>query len=207
MPSSLVVLLPGGKDASAAPFRTWQLASLRMIWLGLALRVRLAPTVSIRRIRYRVRGWNGSQRDPVTDAQAAIDSLIAEYPAARLVLVGHSMGGRVAAHCAARPQVAGIVALAPWWPTDDAVLIPTGTPLTAIHGTADTWTDPSASQRQCQAAVRRGQDACWVPMNGCGHFMVRHARRWHRLTTRAVRSCLTEPAVPTGGDPSAPPGR
>jgi len=55
-----------------------------------------------------------------------------------------------------------------------------------LHGTADTWTDPKASQRQTEEAAQRGVDARWIPMAG-GHFMVRQVAAWHRLTAEAIR--------------------
>ncbi|PRC61670.1 alpha/beta hydrolase, partial [Mycobacterium sp. ITM-2017-0098] len=75
----------------------------------------------------------------------------------------------------------GVVALAPWWPAGEAERIPADTRLVALHGTADTWTDPETSRRQSEQAGQRGVAARWIPMAG-GHFMVRRAAAWHRLT-------------------------
>ena len=177
-----VVLLPGGKADSSLASRPWQLANLRMAWLQLALRRRLPRHVAISRVRYRLRGWNAPREDPVGDAAAVLDRLPIR---ARVILVGHSMGGRVAAHLAERPEVIGVVALAPWWPAGEAERIPAGTRLTTLHGTTDTWTDPMASRRQTERAAQRGVDARWTPMPG-GHFMIRDVRAWHRLTAEAV---------------------
>jgi pimeloyl-ACP methyl ester carboxylesterase len=92
------------------------------------------------------------------------------------------MGGRVAAHLAARGDVDVVVALAPWWVGDDANFIPTGTALLVVHGLRDTWTDPAASLAQTRRAEGRGLDARWVGLKGAGHYMIRHWREWHRLT-------------------------
>lgn len=183
-----VVLLPGGKAVSPAASRPWQLANLRILLLQRALRRRLPRDVRIERVRYRVRGWNGSRRDPVHDAAAALDRLNAAVP---VVLVGHSMGGRVAAHLASRSEVVGIVALAPWWPADDTDLVGADTRLVVLHGTADTWTDPKESERQCTHAASRGVEVCWMPMAGSGHFMLRHAVAWHRITAEAVAQAIS----------------
>ena len=62
-------------------------------------------------VRYRYRGWNGVDADPVADVRQALDELadlVGEVP---VVLVGHSMGGR--APCAPRPRLRS----GPWWPS------------------------------------------------------------------------------------------
>ena len=162
-----------------------------MVWLQFALRRRLRGDVYVHRMRYRLRGWNGPRQDPVQDAVAALDARAAGPSASdRVVLVGHSMGGRVAAHLAGRAEVVGVVALAPWWPDGDADLIGPDTALTALHGTADTWTDPEASRRQCARAASRGVRAKWIGLPESGHFMVRRAADWHRMTAEAVDSML-----------------
>lgn len=157
-----------------------------MVWLQRALRRRLPPGTDVHRVRYRLRGWNGSRADPVHDARAVLD----ELGRTRIVLVGHSMGGRVAAHLATRPEVVGVVALAPWWPTDDADLIGPDTRLVTLHGTADTWTSPDASRRQCARAESRGVDARWIGLPDSGHFMVRDVSDWHRITAESVTALL-----------------
>ncbi|MDG4665748.1 alpha/beta hydrolase [Mycobacterium sp. 236(2023)] len=191
MTDTFVVLLPGGKANSTLAARPWQLANLRMVWLKISLRVRLPRSIGIRRVRYRVRGWNGAAEDPVRDAGRALDVLTG---ARRVVLVGHSMGGRVAAHLASRPEVAGVVALAAWWPAGEGDRIDAGTRLVALHGTADTWTSPQESRRQVDRAAARGVDARWIPMAG-GHFMVRQAGAWHRRTAQAVAAMLEGSAL------------
>lgn len=165
-----------------------------MAWLQSALRSRLPGGVNVHRVRYRLRGWNAPRADPVSDALAALDALGAASPSPiRVVLVGHSMGGRVAAHLAARSEVVGVVALAPWWPTADADLIGPATGLVALHGTADTWTDPQASRRQCARAAARGVHARWTGLPKSGHFMARGAATWHRMTAEAVVALLSSP--------------
>jgi pimeloyl-ACP methyl ester carboxylesterase len=50
---------------------------------------------------------------PCGDAEIALDSMRERYGAANIVVVGHSMGGRVAAHLSASGDVGAVVALAP----------------------------------------------------------------------------------------------
>ncbi len=188
--SGCVLVLPGGKVRSDLSSRSWQLANLRMAFVAAALRRRLSPNVEVRRVRYRLRGWNSPRLDALHDAQAAVDGVRDRFEPAEIAVVGHSMGGRVAAHLAARGDVGSVVALAPWWVGDDGDLIPATTRLLVVHGTADTWTDPRASLAQTRRAQQRGVDAEWVGLDGAGHYMVRQWREWHRLTAEFVAEQL-----------------
>jgi pimeloyl-ACP methyl ester carboxylesterase len=155
---------------------------------------RLGPDVEVRVVRYRFRGWNPGRLDALHDARIALDEFLGTVDPADVVVVGHSMGARVAAHLAASGDVGAVAALAPWWPTDDADLIPRGCRLLTVHGTADTWTDPVASQRQTSRAAERGLDAEWVPVDGAGHFLMRNFAAWHRLTADFAMAQWWEPS-------------
>jgi pimeloyl-ACP methyl ester carboxylesterase len=186
-----VLVLPGGKMRSDRRSRCWQLANLRMAFFTAALRRRLGPAVEVRRVQYRYRGWNSPRLDALRDAEAVLDRARDRFEPARIAVVGHSMGGRVAAHLAARGDVGTVVALAPWWTGSDGDLIPTSTRLLVGHGTADTWTDPRASRTQVDRAQQRGVDAQWVGFDGAGHYMVRQWGQWHRLAGEFVAEQLT----------------
>ena len=181
-----MLVLPGGRPRSDARSRPWQLANLRVALLAAALRRTLGPAADVRLVRYRLRGWNPARRDALTDARRALDDMLTHVPADRIVVVGHSMGGRVAAHLAAAGDVGGVVALAPWWPERDADLIPTGCRLLTMHGTADTWTDPVASREQTEHAAARGVDARFVSVTGAGHFLLDEYDRWHRTAAAFI---------------------
>jgi pimeloyl-ACP methyl ester carboxylesterase len=164
-----------------------------MVFVARALRGRLGPDVEVRRVQYRLRGWNSPRWDPVCDANEVLDQIRGrggpETPK-NIVLVGHSMGGRVAAHLSAQGDIGAVVALAPWWHGEKGDLIPVGTRLLVVHGTADTRTDPTISRAQTLRARRRGLDARWVGIEGVGHHMVRRWREWHRHTTDFVADYL-----------------
>ena len=188
--SGYVLVLPGGKVRSDRPARSWQLANLRMAFVSRALRRRLGPDVRVQQVRYRLRGWNSPRLDALHDAEAVLDRARERFEPQQIAVVGHSMGGRVAAHLAARGDIGSVVALAPWWVGDDGDLIPVSTRLLVVHGTADTWTDPRASRAQVDRARRRGVDAEWVGLDGAGHYMLRRGREWHRLTSDFVAEQL-----------------
>jgi pimeloyl-ACP methyl ester carboxylesterase len=186
-----VLVLPGGRPHSDEASRVWQLANVRMIWLAVALRARLGSGVRIRRVQYRLRGWNGARGDAVRDAGEALDRMLGDIDPSRVVLVGHSMGGRVAAHLSADTDVSGVVALAPWWPAGDGDLVPAGRRLLVLHGTADMRTDPRASLAQTERARARGVDANWVGIPDAGHYLISHSRLWHKLTAEFVATQIS----------------
>jgi pimeloyl-ACP methyl ester carboxylesterase len=177
-----VLVLPGGRPKSDAPSRALQLANFRIEMLAQSLQRRVGAEVKVRRVQYRLRGWNPRTLDALRDARAALEEMHDVVGDGPVVLVGHSMGGRVAAHLAAEGRVAAVAALAPWWPQNDGDLIPPPVKLLTMHGSADTWTDPAASRRQTHRAASRGVDAQWVEFLGAGHFLLRNYSQWHRLT-------------------------
>ena len=190
-PRGGVLILPGGRPQSDQASQVWQLANLRMIWLAVALRARLGNGVRVSRVQYRLRGWNGSRRDAVRDARGALERMLADVDPRRLVLVGHSMGGRVAAHLCADSDIGGVVALAPWWPRNDGELVPADCRLLVLHGTADMRTDPRSSEVQTRQAAERGVDAEWVGIPEAGHYLISHWRLWHRLTAEFVATQIS----------------
>ena len=98
----------------------------------------------------------------------------------------------------------GIVALAPWLPPGEPRVRLRDRRLLVVHGTADRWTDPRASAAYVNAARAQGAAAHWHAMEGHGHFMLRRARTWKRLTTDFVRDCLRAPRGGQAGQPPAP---
>src|SRR5262249_49862141 len=136
-------------------------------------------------------GWNSPRRDAVADAAKVLDGMLRSCDPKSIVLVGHSMGGRVAARLAADTGVGAVVALAPWWVGDAADHIPPPTRLLVLHGTRDAVTDPVASRAQTIRACQRGLDAHWVGIEGVGHHMVRGWAEWHRRTTDFVADYLS----------------
>ncbi|MCW2658521.1 MAG: alpha/beta hydrolase, partial [Jatrophihabitans sp.] len=92
---AVALVLHGGRSQGTGPVRARQLAVLRMRPFISSLRQAGADHgLAVARLRYAVRGWNGSAASPVADVRDALDQLAARFPGIPIALVGHSMGGR-----------------------------------------------------------------------------------------------------------------
>ncbi len=135
--------------------------------------------VAVHLLRYRHRGWNGGA-GPVADARWALAELRRQYADLPVTLLGHSMGARTSIHVADDPVVRGVVALAPWFPTDEAVDALAGRRLVAAHGRRDHITSPRATRAFVERAGRVA-DAEFVDMGPVGHYLLRRITRWNDL--------------------------
>jgi dienelactone hydrolase len=150
---------------------------------------RAGDRLAVLRLKYRVRGWNGTRQDPVQDARWALDRIRHVLPGVPVVLVGHSMGGRVALRLAAEPDVAGVAALAPWVESDSVQARP-GTPVLLVHGSRDRITDPRRTAVLASRLYDRGVDVRSETIEGDSHAMMRDAGAWHRLVRDFVIEVL-----------------
>jgi dienelactone hydrolase len=155
------------------------------------------------RLRYRVRGWNVrdalDEADPVADARWALAEIQRRYGDVAVVLVGHSMGGRVALHVADAATVVGVLALAPWCEAGDPVSQLAGRDILIAHGTQDRVTTAASSLAFAQRAVGAGAHVRRLEIEGGNHAMLRRARLWHGLANGYVLRQLGHPGV----DPAA----
>jgi alpha-beta hydrolase superfamily lysophospholipase len=205
---AIAVVLHGGRDRSTMATRPTQVAVLRMLPFAWALRrMGRRRGIAVARVRFRVRGWNGSsgpipvgeaQPSPVADATAALDWLTKRYPEVPIVIVGHSMGGRTALRVGGYPGVRAIVGLAPWVNAGEPYRQLAGRDLLILHGTADTWTDPAASARLADAAASLGARVSYLSVIGGKHSMLQSPRWWHGVTAGYVAAVLD----PNGADQS-----
>lgn len=169
----------------------WNLAAARMRpFTRSVLRATEGHDVLVGRVRYRHRGWNGRRADAAVDARRALEELELLAGSVRVVLVGHSMGGRAALAVAGHHLVRGVVGLAPWCPDGEPVDQLADRQVVLVHGDLDHTTDPLGSRDVARRARDAGGDACAVLMTGGDHAMLRRAGEWHSLTTGLVSGLL-----------------
>lgn len=180
---AVVLVLHGGAERGAGSVPPWKLAYLRMVPIARALhRAGRREGVEVRLLRNRRYGWNAPAEHPVEDARWALERIHADHPGLPVVLVGHSMGARVALRVADDPAVRGVCALAPWTPRGEPVEAVAGRSVLVVHGTRDRMTSPAESHAYAERAAHVAARVARFEIANEGHAMLRRARVWTRLT-------------------------
>jgi pimeloyl-ACP methyl ester carboxylesterase len=184
---AMILVLHGGKPRSRQAIDGRSLSWRRALWLqrGIAARAHESG-VGVWSVRYRERGWNGGV-DRAADARWALDEVRAAHGDVPVVLLGHSMGARVAVHVADDPSVRGVVGLAPWWSAQDPVHTLAGRTLRAAHGRRDRITSFGETARFVERARAVADSAELRDMGPLGHYMLTGASSWHDV---AIESSL-----------------
>ncbi len=196
---AVVLVLHGGRVDGRQPVRATSLAALRMVPFARTLTRLGGPRgVAVARLRFRVRGWNGTDRSPVADARWALAELERRFPGLPIGLVGHSMGGRTSIYAADQPSVRSVVLLAPWIEAGDPVETMTGRRVLILHGTDDHTTDPARSAAYAERARRIAEQVTFVEVRGGRHAMLRRAALWQDLAAGfTVGALCNKPANET----------
>lgn len=184
---AMVLVLHGGKPRSQQAIDGRSASWRRAAWLQREIAQRAHEAgAGVWLLRYRERGWNGGA-DRAADARWALDELRAAHGEVPVVLLGHSMGARVAVHVADDPSVRGVVGLAPWWSAEDPVSPLAGRTLRAAHGRRDRITSFRETGRYVERARAVADGAELQDMGALGHYMLTGSRRWHDV---AIESSL-----------------
>ena len=186
-PRGVVLLLHGGEEENRRRAHRLRPAYVRMVPFARDLGRTAGLGVWLLCNTYR--GWNKPDLPPVADARWALERLRRTHPGVPVVLVGHSMGGRVALRVADDPAVVGVCALAPWTTENDHVAQLAGRSVLIAHGDRDTMTTPADSLAYA-ARAREVTDVCRFDVRGEGHAMLRRYRTWSRLVRDYVLGTL-----------------
>ncbi|MFD5699149.1 alpha/beta hydrolase [Streptomyces lasiicapitis] len=193
--SAVVLLLPGGHEASAR--RPSPLAAAAVRSLGRSLtRAGQDDGLAAHVVHYRVGGWNGAEAQLARDAEWAADEVVRRYGDVPVCLAGIDMGGRAALRAAGHSAVNSVVALAPWLPEDDVAAPPepvkqlVGRQVLVVHGTNDERTDPELSFRLASRAKKVNRDVCRFEVHSDGHRLSQHHAEVHALASNFVQGVL-----------------
>ncbi|MEV6410306.1 alpha/beta fold hydrolase [Kribbella sp. NPDC051718] len=187
--TELILLAHGGEEESREPAGAWRPAILRM-WSFVPAARAGAPGAAVGLMRYRYRGWNGA--DPVADLRAVLDRLPARIT--RVVLIGHSMGGRAIVAAGNHPLVDGVLALAPWLP-DGEPLVQLRGPVVFAHGTADRITDPAQTAAYAKRLRASGVPVALLSVAAENHTMLQRSPDWNALVRDFAAGTSYEPSL------------
>ncbi|MFC7723526.1 alpha/beta hydrolase [Nocardioides sp. GCM10028917] len=195
---AMVLLLHGGKPHSRQPIDGRSASWRRALWLQRSIAARSHEAgVGVWLLRYRHRGWTGGA-NPTDDARWALDRLREAHGDLPVVLLGHSMGARVAVHVADDPSVVGVVGLAPWWSADDPVATLAGRALRAAHGRRDRITSFRETSRYVDRARTVAASVELHDLGGLGHYMLVGSREWHDVALSSVLEVIAAQVPPAG---------
>jgi pimeloyl-ACP methyl ester carboxylesterase len=194
-PSAIVVLLHGGRESGYGRVRAHRLSFVRMRPFARAVHER-SRDAAVALLRYRYRGWNAPDADPMMDTEWAIEQLLHAHGALPVILVGHSMGARAALRAAGHPQVAAIAGLAPWLPAGEPIYQLEERDVLLMHGMADVTIRPKSTTAFARTIAPIARRVACVEIKRSSHGMLQRARLWHELTASYVDNVINGSPLP-----------
>lgn len=190
-----LVLHGGGSRRGMMRVSPTQLSVLRMIPTAARTALTGGGRLGVYRLLNTVRGWD-AHRTPVADVEWALGQLGREFgDHVPVCLVGHSLGGRAALLAGGAPQVASVVAMAPWlYPREPGVQL-RGRRVLFVHGDEDRIASPTRAMslaRELEPEV----DVGFISVLGGKHAMLRrHAAFDGAAAQFAASTLLGSPAT------------
>ena len=177
---AIAVLLHGASVGSSGATSWFAPVPLRMQWFEWAIRIRSKRRITVLRLRHPERSWATVFRQALKDTAELLDHIERIAPNARVALIGHSNGGRVALTLSSDSRVAVVAALAPWITDNDRFSPRQGQAVLLMHGARDRRTEPQHTQ---ELAARLRERGCVVDSEivaGDNHAMLARPYYWHR---------------------------
>lgn len=186
---AVIVMHGGARRGGRTRVSPTQLSVLRMVPVAARIARAGRQRLAVYRLLNSARGWD-TRHTPVHDVHWALEQVAARHGVGLPVcLVGHSLGGRAALLSSDRPQVHGVVALAPWVYADDLPHGAIQSEILIVHGDGDRVASPS---RSAELARRLGRHArvAYVTVAGGRHAMLSRHGLFEGLAADFVSATL-----------------
>ena len=175
-----VAVLMHGASFGFAGMPSWMApAPYRMQLFESPIIDRTAGRVSVLRLRYPDRDLRSVFRGALRDTAAALEHIRRTAPQARIGLIGHSNGGRVALRLSSDARVDAVAALAPWLSPADRINPRPGVPVLLMHGGLDVVTSPQLTTQLAARLARKGVDVDHETVAGENHYLLASSAHWH----------------------------
>lgn len=177
---AVAVLLHGASVGSSGSTSWYTPAPMRMQLFAPAIRTRSRGRIAVLRLRHPDRDFRSVFKGALGDTAALLSHVQRIAPRARVGLVGHSNGGRVALKLSSDSRVSAVAALAPWIASWDRFTPRPGAPVLLMHGALDTITEPAKTEELATRLRARGCTVDSEIVAAENHYLVARASYWHR---------------------------
>lgn len=188
-----VVVLLHGANVGLGGLPTWMApAPARMQLFESAIRRTSHSAIRVLRLRHPDRDFRSVFRGALRDTAEALTHVERIAPGARIGLVGHSNGGRVALRLSADARVDAVAALAPWLVRGDRISPRAGAPVLLMHGGLDVVTSPRLTEQLALRLRRQGVDVDHETVAGENHFLLARPSYWHSRVAEFMATRLLD---------------